>query len=120
MSTGFPGAESGKIKIGDTVAIFAQGPIGLCSTVGARLMGATTIIVIETVPERIKVAKQLGADQVIDFRVQDPVAEILRITHGRGVDVAIEALGIQQTFESCLRACVPPARYRVSASIPLI
>jgi threonine dehydrogenase-like Zn-dependent dehydrogenase len=43
-STGFSGAESGKIRIGDTVAVFAQGPIGLCATAGARLSGATTII----------------------------------------------------------------------------
>ena len=48
MSTGFGGAESGGIKIGDTVAIFAQGPIGLCATAGARLMGATTIISVES------------------------------------------------------------------------
>ena len=49
MSTGFSGAESGKVRIGDTVAVFAQGPIGLCATVGARLMGATTIITVDSV-----------------------------------------------------------------------
>jgi alcohol dehydrogenase len=125
MSTGFAGAESGRIKIGDTVAIFAQGPIGLCSTVGARLMGATTVIVVETVPERIEVAKRLGADHVIDFRVQDPVAEILRITDGRGVDVAIEALGTQQTFEAGLRVLRPAGTlsslgvYSTDLKIPL-
>lgn len=107
MSTGFAGAESGNIRIGDTVAIFAQGPIGLCSTVGARLMGATTIIAVETVPERIEVAEKLGVDHVVDFRRLDPVSEIMRITDGRGVDVAIEALGTQQTFESCLRVLRP-------------
>ena len=48
MSTGFAGAESGGVRIGDTVAVFAQGPIGLCATVGAKLMGATTIIAVET------------------------------------------------------------------------
>ncbi len=107
MSTGFGGAESGKIKIGDTVAIFAQGPIGLCATAGARLKGATTIIVVDSLPERLAVAKQLGADHVIDFHHADPVAEILRLTDGRGVDVAIEALGTQTTFESCLRVLRP-------------
>jgi threonine dehydrogenase-like Zn-dependent dehydrogenase len=107
MSTGFSGAESGRIRIGDTVAIFAQGPIGLCSTVGARLMGATTIIAVETVPERIAMARALGADYVIDFKVADPVAEIMRITGGRGVDVAIEALGTQQTFASSLSVLRP-------------
>lgn len=107
MSTGFSGAESGKIRIGDTVAIFAQGPIGLCATAGAKLMGATTIIVVETVPARIAVAKKMGADIVIDFKKVDPVAEILRLTEGRGVDVAIEALGTQGTFEGCLRVLRP-------------
>ena len=50
MSTGFCGAESGRIRIGDTVAVFAQGPIGLCATAGAKLMGATTIIAVDSVP----------------------------------------------------------------------
>jgi alcohol dehydrogenase len=107
MSTGFSGAESGNIRIGDSVAIFAQGPIGLCATVGARLMGATTIIAVETVSERIAVAKRLGADHVIDFRKTDVVSEIRRLTDGRGVDVAIEALGTQATFEASLRALRP-------------
>ena len=103
MSTGFSGAESGKVRIGDSVAIFAQGPIGLCATAGARLAGATTIIGVDTVAERLNVARRLGADHVIDFRKVDPVDEIMRITGGRGVDVAVEALGTQRTFEACLR-----------------
>ncbi len=107
MSTGFAGAESGNIKIGDTVAVFAQGPIGLCATAGARLRGATTIIAVETVPERIEMAKRFGADLVIDFRKSDPVEAIMEATNGRGVDVAIEALGLQSTFESCLRVLKP-------------
>jgi alcohol dehydrogenase len=107
MSTGFGGAESGRIRIGDTVAIFAQGPIGLCATVGARLMGATTIIAVESVQERIAVARRLGADHVVDFRKLDAVAEIMSLTGGRGVDVAIEALGTQATFEACLRVLRP-------------
>lgn len=107
MSTGFAGAESGGVRIGDAVAVFAQGPIGLCATIGAKLMGATTIIAVETVPERIVMAKQLGADHVIDFRKHDPVAEIRRITGSRGVDVAIEALGTQATFEAALRVLRP-------------
>jgi alcohol dehydrogenase len=107
MSTGFAGAESGGIRIGDTVAIFAQGPIGLCATVGAKLMGATTIIAVETVPERIAMARRLGADHVVDFRQTRPVDEIRRITGLRGVDVAIEALGTQATFEAALRVLRP-------------
>lgn len=107
MSTGFGGAESGHIRIGDTVAIFAQGPIGLCATAGAKLMGATRIIVVDGVPDRLDVARQLGADITINFHDEDPLQRIQAITSGTGVDVAIEALGTQQTFESCLRALKP-------------
>jgi len=107
MSTGFSGAESGDIRIGDTVAVFAQGPIGLCATAGAKLKGATTIIAVESVPARMEVSRRLGADHVVDFRAVDPVAEIMRLTDGRGVDVAIEALGTQATFEGALRVLRP-------------
>lgn len=107
MSTGLGGAESGGIRIGDTVAVFAQGPIGLCATAGAKLMGATTIIGVESVPARIAMAKSMGADHVVDFSRTDPVSEILRITDGRGVDVAIEALGRPETFEGALRVLRP-------------
>jgi len=107
MSTGFAAAERGNVRIGDTVVVFAQGPIGLCATAGARLKGATTIIAVDRVPERMEVARKMGADHVIDFSTTDPVDEIMKITEGRGVDVAIEALGTQQTFEACLRVLKP-------------
>ena len=107
MSTGFSGAESGAVKIGDTVAVFAQGPIGLCATAGARLMGATTIIAVETVSARIAIAKRMGADHIVDFKAVDPVEEIMRLTDGRGVDVAIEALGTQATFGAALQVLRP-------------
>lgn len=107
MSTGFSGAESGHVRIGDTVVIFAQGPIGLCATAGARLMGASTIIAVEAIPARMDIARTLGADHVIDFTKADPVEEIMRLTDGRGADIAIEALGTQATFESALRVLRP-------------
>jgi alcohol dehydrogenase len=107
MSTGFAGAERGKVRIGDIVAVFALGPIGLCAVAGARLMGASTIIGVDTVPERLKAAKKLGADHVVDFAAVDPVSEIMRLTDGRGVDVAIEALGTQGTFQAGLRVLRP-------------
>jgi threonine dehydrogenase-like Zn-dependent dehydrogenase len=107
MSTGFGGAESAGIRIGDTVAVFAQGPIGLCATAGAKLRGATRIIAVDGLPERLEMAKRLGADVTLDFQRADPVLEIMRLTDGRGVDVAIEALGTEGTFESCLRVLKP-------------
>jgi threonine dehydrogenase-like Zn-dependent dehydrogenase len=107
MSTGFAGAESGTVRIGDVVAVFALGPIGLCAAIGARLMGATTVIGVDTVPERLAVARRLGIDHVVDYRKTEPVAAIREFTAGRGVDVAIEALGQQQTFENALRVLRP-------------
>ena len=107
MSTGFAGAEGGSVRIGDIVAVFALGPIGLCAALGARLMGATTVIGVDTVPARLAVARKLGIDHVVDFKKGDPVAAIRELTGGRGVDVAIEALGTQQTFENALRVLRP-------------
>ena len=107
MSTGFSGAENGGIRIGDAVAVFAQGPIGLCATAGAKLMGATTIIAVDRVPERLEMARRLGASHVVDFSKQDPVQAVRDLTGGRGVDVSIEALGLQSTFEAALRVLRP-------------
>jgi threonine dehydrogenase-like Zn-dependent dehydrogenase len=75
--------------------------------VGARLSGATTIIAVDRVAERLAISRKLGADHVVDFSKTDPVDEIMRITNGRGVDVSIEALGTQSTFESALRVVRP-------------
>ncbi len=105
-STGFSGAESGDIKIGDTVVVFAQGPIGLCATAGAKLMGASFIIGVDSDPVRMKMARQMGADVVLDPKQCDVVAEVKRLTSG-GADVSIEALGLQETFENALRSLRP-------------
>ena len=105
-STGFSGAESGNIRIGDAVVVFAQGPIGLCATAGAKLMGATLIIGVDGDDHRLAMARRMGADVTLDYRTTDVVEEVRKLTGG-GADVAIEALGTQQTFESALR-CLRP------------
>jgi len=105
-STGFSGAESGNIHIGDSVVVFAQGPIGLCATAGAKLMGASFIIGVESDPMRVKMSKRMGADVVLDPKQVNVVEEVKRLTSG-GADVAIEALGTQETFENSLR-CLRP------------
>jgi alcohol dehydrogenase len=107
FSTGLSGAESGNIRVGDTVAVFAQGPIGLCATLGAKLKGASLIIGIDSIPERLEMARRFGANITLNVTDGDPVPVIKKLTDGRGVDVAIEALGKQQTFESALRAIRP-------------
>jgi threonine dehydrogenase-like Zn-dependent dehydrogenase len=106
-STGFGGAEAARIKIGDAVVVFAQGPIGLCATAGAKLMGASFIIGVDGDENRLAMSKRMGADVTLDYRHVDVVAEVKRLTGG-GADVAIEALGTQPTFESALR-CLRPA-----------
>ncbi len=107
MSTGFKGAENANIRIGDTVVVFAQGPIGLCATAGARLLGASTIIAVDGNDHRLGIAKKMGADLTLNFNNCDVVEEIMKITGGRGVDSSIEALGLQSTFESALRVLKP-------------
>ncbi len=107
MSTGFKGAENANIKIGDTVVIFAQGPIGLCATAGARLMGASTIITVDGNDHRLGISRMMGADVTLNFKHCDVVDEVMKLTGGRGVDASIEALGTQGTFEAALRVLKP-------------
>ena len=107
MSTGFKGAENANIRIGDTVVIFAQGPIGLCATAGARLLGASTIIAVDGNDHRLGISKKLGADITLNFNTCDVIDEIMKLTGGRGADSSIEALGTQATFESALRVLKP-------------
>src|SRR5918995_1881927 len=106
-STGISGAESGNVRTGDSVAVFGQGPIGLCATLGARLRGAALIVGVDPVPERREMARRFGASVTLNPAECDVVAELKRMTGGRGADVAIEALGRQQTFEAALRSVRP-------------
>jgi threonine dehydrogenase-like Zn-dependent dehydrogenase len=106
-STGISGAESGNVRTGDSVAVFAQGPIGLCATAGARLRGAGLIVGVDPVADRRAISREFGATVTLDPTRYDVVAEIKRLTDGRGVDVAIEALGRQETFEAALRSLRP-------------
>ncbi len=103
MSTGFMGVEHAEIPLGGTVAVFAQGPVGLMATKGAALQGAGRIIAVETVPNRQELARTYGADDIVDFAEGDPVEQIMDLTDGEGVDAAIEALGTSGTFEQCIK-----------------
>jgi isopropanol dehydrogenase (NADP+) len=103
LSTGFMGAENGHIPIGGTVAVFAEGPVGLMATVGAKLRGAGLIIGVEAVPRRQELARAYGADAIADFSKEDVVQRILDLTDGQGVDTAIEALGADITFQNAIK-----------------
>ena len=107
LSTGFMGAEHGNIPIGGTVAVLAQGPVGLMATVGAKLRGAGLIIGVESVPDRQKLAHNYGADEIVDFTTEDVVDRVMDLTGGQGVDTAIEALGADVTFQTAVKITKP-------------
>lgn len=125
MSTGFKGAENANIKIGDTVVVLAQGPIGLCATAGARLLGATTIIAVDGNDHRLEIARKMGADVTLNFRNVDVIEEVMKLTKGRGADSSIEALGTQATFAQAMKVLKPGGTlsslgvYSEDLSIPL-
>jgi threonine dehydrogenase-like Zn-dependent dehydrogenase len=107
LSTGFMGAEKGNIPLGGTVAVLAQGPVGLMATAGARLLGAGLIIAVESQPSRHKLALAYGADEIVDFTREDVVTRVLELTGGEGVDTAIEALGADVTFQAAIKITKP-------------
>lgn len=109
VSTGFSAAECGDIKIGDTAVVFAQGPIGLCATAGARQLGAGLIVAVDMIPERREMALKMGADIVLDPGAVDVVDEVMKLTRGAGADVALECLGLPQTLEGCVNSTRPGA-----------
>jgi len=101
LSTGFGAIERARLRRGDAVAIFGQGPVGLCATLAAAYFGAEPIIAVEGLANRAALARRFGAHVIADPRTA--VDEILNATQGCGVDVAVEALGKQETFENCCR-----------------
>ncbi len=107
LSTGFMGAEKGNIPIGGTVAVLAEGPVGLMATAGAKLRGAGLVIGVEAVPRRQELARSYGADEIVDFTTEDVVERITELTGGQGVDTAIEALGADVTFQAAVKVTKP-------------
>ncbi|MDO8615067.1 MAG: zinc-binding dehydrogenase [Dehalococcoidia bacterium] len=104
MSTGFGAIERAGAGFGGSVAVFAQGPVGLCATAGARARGCGLIVAVDTVPERLEMSKKFGANVTINPREEDPIARIMSLTDNKGVEVAVEAVGTQATFEAATRA----------------
>jgi threonine dehydrogenase-like Zn-dependent dehydrogenase len=91
--TGYFGAELAEISPGDTVAVFGCGPVGQFTILSAKLLGASRILAVDTIPSRLDMARAQGAE-VIDFNAEDPVETIRRLTGGIGVDRAIDAVGV--------------------------
>ena len=95
------GVRNGHIQPGDTVAIVGAGPIGLSAITGARLFSPAHIVAIDQADSRLEAAKQFGADITINNAIADVYSEIQWLTDDLGVDVAIEAVGVPETFELC-------------------
>jgi alcohol dehydrogenase len=104
------GVLAGRIEPGDTVAIVGAGPIGLAAIMTARLLTPGRVIVLDIADARLEKARQFGADLTINNGQADPVAAVMDITDGLGVDVAIEAVGVPETFELCAELIRPGGR----------
>lgn len=98
------GALNGEVGLGDTVAIVGAGPIGLAALLTARFYSPARIIMVDPDENRLAMARQLGATDTI---TGDPVDTIMKLTDGEGVDVAMEAVGIPETFHVCQRIVRP-------------
>ncbi|MFO7172452.1 MAG: zinc-dependent alcohol dehydrogenase family protein [Bacillota bacterium] len=104
------GVLSGQIQPGDTVAVVGVGPVGLAAVMLSRLYSPSVIVAIDLDPRRLERARRLGADVTVQAGQEDPVEVVHKLTGGRGVDVAIEAVGIPATFELCTDLVAPGGR----------
>jgi alcohol dehydrogenase len=111
LPTGYEvGVRNGNVKPGDTVAVVGAGPVGLAAIMTAGLHGASRVIAIDRVASRLEHAKQFGAGYTINASETDAAgldARLAELTDGLGVDVAIEAVGLPETFETCARIVRP-------------
>ncbi len=102
MPTGLEiGVQYGNVKPGDTIAIIGAGPVGMSVLLTAQFYSPGRIVMIDMDPARLDLARQFGATDTIRVGTEDPVARIMEMTDGQGVDVAIEAVGVPSTFDIC-------------------
>jgi alcohol dehydrogenase len=102
LPTGFEcGVLKGQIKPGDTVAIIGAGPVGLAVLMTAQFYSPAEIILVDLDDNRLEVARKLGATKTVNSKDGGAVDAVRALTAGRGVDVAVEAVGIPATFEMC-------------------
>ena len=108
LPTGYEvGVLNGAVRPGDTVAVVGTGPIGRAAVLGAKLFSPAHVIGIDLADSRLDAAKQFGADIVINSTREDPVEVVRQLTDGLGADVAIEAVGVPASFETCTRLIRP-------------
>ena len=104
------GVLNGRVEPGDTIAIVGAGPIGLATIMTAQLHTPGRIIAIDLSDARLEKALEFGADVAINNGRDDAVAKVMELTGGLGADVAIEAVGVPETFELCADLIRPGGR----------
>ena len=104
------GVLNGRVEPGDTVAIVGAGPIGLAAIMTAKLHTPGRIVAIDLAESRLEKAREFGADVTIDNGREDAVARVMELTGGLGADVAMEAVGVPDTFELCTELVRPGGR----------
>ena len=104
LSVGLHAAMQGGAHIGQTAVVTGAGCIGLVSMLALKAMGVSRVIVVDVIEKRLQKAKELGADYVINGKEQDTVAEIKRLTEGKGCDLSIETAGTQITASQLIQA----------------
>ena len=102
MGTGFHAIDSRPLAEGETAAILGMGPVGLCAVQAAMAAGGSEVVAIDTVEDRLRMAESFGATPV-HLTEQDPRAEVKKLTEGRGVDLAVEAVGHPEALDLALR-----------------
>ena len=102
MGTAFHAIDSRPLAEGESAAILGLGPVGLCAVQAARAAGASAVIAIDTVEDRLKMAESFGA-VAVHLTESDPRAEVKKLTEGRGVDLAVDAVGHPDALDLALR-----------------
>jgi alcohol dehydrogenase len=111
LPTGYEvGVLNGKVRPGDTVAVVGSGPVGLSAISGAKMYSPAHVVAIDMADARLDAAKMFGADLTVNNSREDAVAFVRGLTGGLGADVAIEAVGVPDTFELCAKLVRPGGR----------
>ncbi len=111
LPTGYEvGVLNGHVTPGDTVAVVGSGPIGLSAITGAKMYAPSHVIAIDLADARLEAAKRFGADLTVNNGREDAVAFVRGVTEGLGADVAIEAVGVPESFELCTQLVRPGGR----------
>jgi alcohol dehydrogenase len=118
LSTGYHASLNGSIQPGDTVAVFGAGPVGLCAVMTSRLFGPSKVITVDMLDYRLEAAIRLGADVVVNASKQDAVEAVKAATEGKGVNVAIEAVGSPATFDGCFESLRPRGTISIVGVFP--